>query len=152
MRCHWFRLACLPQVGPRVFAGSPRPTLGVEWEFALVDSQTRDLSNEATAVIAEIGENPRVHKLLRSTRRDCQRYLQTPPRQCRICAVLIYQSVVRDRGVELFCAVPPPSRGGRPRSSPTRRGTRADQTPVVGPADADHKVYTCMSGFARRTK
>src|ERR1700741_2770227 len=50
------------------FAGSPRPTIGVEWEFALVDAQTRDLSNEATAVIAEIGENPRVHKeLLRNT-------------------------------------------------------------------------------------
>ena len=40
----------------------------MEWEFALVDAQTRDLSNEATAVIAEIGENPRVHKeLLRNT-------------------------------------------------------------------------------------
>src|ERR1700735_2497362 len=50
------------------FASSPRPTLGVEWEFALVDAQTRDLSNEATAVFAEIGENPRVHKeLLRNT-------------------------------------------------------------------------------------
>ncbi|BAX90806.1 glutamate--cysteine ligase [Mycobacterium shigaense] len=50
------------------FARSPRPTIGVEWEFALVDAQTRDLSNEATAVIAELGENPRVHKeLLRNT-------------------------------------------------------------------------------------
>ena len=40
----------------------------MEWEFALVDAHTRDLSNEATAVIAEIGENPRVHKeLLRNT-------------------------------------------------------------------------------------
>ena len=27
------------------FAGSPQPTLGVEWEFALVDAKTRDLSN-----------------------------------------------------------------------------------------------------------
>ena len=50
------------------FAGSPRPTVGVEWEFALVDAETRDLSNEAAAVIAEIGENPHVHKeLLRNT-------------------------------------------------------------------------------------
>ena len=50
------------------FAGSPRPTVGVEWEFALVDADTRDLSNEAAAVIAEIGENPHVHKeLLRNT-------------------------------------------------------------------------------------
>ena len=50
------------------FAGSARPTVGVEWEFALVDAETRDLSNEAAAVIAEIGENPHVHKeLLRNT-------------------------------------------------------------------------------------
>jgi glutamate---cysteine ligase / carboxylate-amine ligase len=50
------------------FAGSARPTLGVEWEFALVDAQTRDLSNEAADVIAELGENPCVHKeLLRNT-------------------------------------------------------------------------------------
>ena len=35
---------------------------------ALVDAQTRDLSNEATAVFAEIGENAHVHKeLLRNT-------------------------------------------------------------------------------------
>ena len=51
------------------FAGSPRPTLGVEWEFALVDAATRDVSNVAAEVIEELGENnPRVHKeLLRNT-------------------------------------------------------------------------------------
>ena len=50
------------------FAGSPRPTLGVEWEFALVDPGSRDLSNEAAAVINDIGETPHVHKeLLRNT-------------------------------------------------------------------------------------
>ena len=50
------------------FAHCARPTIGVEWEFALVDAQTRDLSNEASAVLAELGENPRVHKeLLRNT-------------------------------------------------------------------------------------
>ena len=51
------------------FVGSPRPTLGVEWEFALVDAETRDLSNEAAEVIVELGENnPHVHKeLLRNT-------------------------------------------------------------------------------------
>ena len=36
------------------FASSPRPTIGVEWEFALVDAQTRDLSNEAPGVIAQL--------------------------------------------------------------------------------------------------
>lgn len=50
------------------FAHSARPTIGVEWELALIDAQTRDLSNEASAVLAELGENPRVHKeLLRNT-------------------------------------------------------------------------------------
>jgi len=50
------------------FARSARPTIGVEWELALVDAQTRDLSNEASAVLSELGENPRVHKeLLRNT-------------------------------------------------------------------------------------
>jgi carboxylate-amine ligase len=89
------------------FAGSPRPTVGVEWEFALVDRDTRDLTNEAAAVIAEIGENPRVHKeLLRNTvevvtgicensgeAMDDLRSTLSPARR-----------VVRDRGMELFCA------------------------------------------------
>lgn len=89
------------------FAGSPRPTVGVEWEFALVDTDTRDLSNEAATVIAEIGETPHVHKeLLRNTvevvtgicensgeaMADLGNTLQTVRR------------IVRARGMELFCA------------------------------------------------
>jgi glutamate---cysteine ligase / carboxylate-amine ligase len=54
------------------YAASPRPTLGVEWEFALVDRGTRDLSNSAGEVFDEVhrrhGEQPNVHKeLLRNT-------------------------------------------------------------------------------------
>lgn len=54
------------------FAESPRPTLGVEWEFALVDHTTRDLANAASElfdlVAARHGEEPRLHKeLLRNT-------------------------------------------------------------------------------------
>lgn len=30
------------------FRGSPRPTIGIEWEIALVDKVTRDLSNTAS--------------------------------------------------------------------------------------------------------
>jgi carboxylate-amine ligase len=89
------------------FAGSPRPTVGVEWEFALVDAQTRDLSNEATAVIAEIGENPRVHKeLLRNTVEivsgicDCTGQAMEDLR----CTLQTARKIVRDRGMELFCA------------------------------------------------
>jgi carboxylate-amine ligase len=79
----------------------------VEWEFALVDAETRDLSNEATAVIAEIGENPRVHKeLLRNT-------VEVVSGICE-CAAQAMQDlretlgparqIVRARGMELFCA------------------------------------------------
>jgi carboxylate-amine ligase len=89
------------------FAGSARPTAGVEWEFALVDAQTRDLSNEATAVIAEIGENPRVHKeLLRNTVEivsgvcDCTAQAVEDLRATLRTA----RQIVRDRGMELFCA------------------------------------------------
>jgi glutamate---cysteine ligase / carboxylate-amine ligase len=89
------------------FAPSPRPTIGVEWEFALVDAQTRDLSNEATAVIAEIGENPRVHKeLLRNT-------VEVVSGICGSAGEAIEdlrgtlgpaRRIVRDRGMELFSA------------------------------------------------
>ncbi|WGX97984.1 glutamate--cysteine ligase [Nocardioides sp. L-11A] len=34
------------------FHGSPEPTLGVEWEFALVDRRTRDLRNDAAHLFA----------------------------------------------------------------------------------------------------
>jgi carboxylate-amine ligase len=54
------------------YAASPRPTLGVEWEFALVDRNTRDLSNSAGEVFDEVhrrhGAQPNLHKeLLRNT-------------------------------------------------------------------------------------
>jgi carboxylate-amine ligase len=94
-------------VGRIDFAGSARPTLGVEWEFALVDSDTRDLSNEAAAVIADIGDNPRVHKeLLRNT-------IEVVTGVCDDVAEAMddlhatltsTNAVVRERGMELFCA------------------------------------------------
>jgi len=89
------------------FAPSPRPTIGVEWEFALVDAHTRDLSNEATSVIAEIGESPRVHKeLLRNT-------VEVVTGVCDSAGEAIEdlrgtlgpaRRIVRDRGMELFSA------------------------------------------------
>lgn len=54
------------------FAGSP-PTLGVEWEFALVDKHSRDLSNTAGLLFDKVrerhgGDDPKLHKeLLRNT-------------------------------------------------------------------------------------
>ena len=54
------------------FADSPTPTLGVEWEFALVDKRTRDLVNAASELFDLVtkrhGPQPRIHKeLLRNT-------------------------------------------------------------------------------------
>lgn len=79
----------------------------MEWEFALVDAETRDLSNEATAVIAEIGESPRVHKeLLRNT-------VEVVSGVCGSAGEAIEdlrttlgpaRRIVHARGMELFCA------------------------------------------------
>ena len=54
------------------FPDSPGPTLGVEWEFALVDKQSRDLVNAASELFGLMtrrhGPEPRLHKeLLRNT-------------------------------------------------------------------------------------
>jgi len=60
-------------VGVRIdFHASPEPTLGVEWELALVDRHTRDLSNNASHIFARakarMPEPGRVHQeLLRNT-------------------------------------------------------------------------------------
>jgi carboxylate-amine ligase len=54
------------------FRASPEPTIGVEWEFALVDRVTRDLSNTAADLLEEVQphltDSSRLHKeLLRNT-------------------------------------------------------------------------------------
>jgi carboxylate-amine ligase len=62
-----------PSIEPIEFNASPAPTLGVEWELALVDRDTRDLINAADPLFALIAErgltrHERVHKeLLRNT-------------------------------------------------------------------------------------
>ena len=89
------------------FSGSERPTLGVEWEFALVDAHTRDLNNEAAAVIAEIGETPRVHnELLRNTIEVVTGVCDTVAEAMADLRSTLTstRAVVEDRGMELFCA------------------------------------------------
>ncbi|WP_435771638.1 glutamate--cysteine ligase [Nocardioides sp. SYSU DS0651] len=54
------------------FHGSPEPTLGVEWEFALVDRRTRDLRNDAAHLFARakprMPDPAKLHKeLLKNT-------------------------------------------------------------------------------------
>lgn len=89
------------------FAGSPRPTLGVEWEFALIDPVTRDLANEAAGVIAELGETPHVHKeLLRNTVEVVTGICDTVPQAIDDLhgTLSTVQRIVHARGMELFCA------------------------------------------------
>ncbi|MCM6777400.1 glutamate--cysteine ligase [Nocardia sp. CDC159] len=45
-----------PGIRKVTWNSSPRPTLGVEWEIALVDKQTRNLSNTAAAVFDAVGD------------------------------------------------------------------------------------------------
>lgn len=60
-------------IEPIEFRASPAPTLGVEWEFALVDRETRDLVNAADPLFELIAERglsrtASIHKeLLRNT-------------------------------------------------------------------------------------
>ena len=50
---------------PIEFADSHEPTLGVEWEFALVDKTSRDLVNAASELFDLVSERhgpqPRIH-------------------------------------------------------------------------------------------
>nr|WP_170064271.1 glutamate--cysteine ligase [Mycobacterium aquaticum] len=103
----WPAVSSVPASSRIDFAGSPRPTLGVEWEFALVDAGSRELSNEAAAVIADLGDNPHVHKeLLRNT-------VEIVTGVCENTAEAMddlrgtlgsVRRIVESRGMELFCA------------------------------------------------
>lgn len=60
---------------PVDYTSSPRPTVGVEWEFALVDQRTRDLANTASQLFEAVHQSAssvidesKLHKeLLRNT-------------------------------------------------------------------------------------
>ena len=99
--------------GDRRAAASTSPArpgrrVGVEWEFALVDAETRDLSNEAAAVIAETRREPaRAQGIAAQHRRDRHRVsANRVPRRWTTCARRWCRArrIVRDRGMELFCA------------------------------------------------
>lgn len=89
------------------FASSPRPTIGVESEFALVDSKTRELNNDAAEIICELGENPRVHsELLRNTVEIVSGVCDSVGQATADLreTLNLAQTIVRRRGMELFCA------------------------------------------------
>jgi len=79
----------------------------VEWEFALIDAESRDLSNEAASVIADLGENPHVHKeLLRNTVEIVTGICDTVDEAMADLRSTLrdVREIVHERGMELFCA------------------------------------------------
>jgi carboxylate-amine ligase len=93
------------------FAHSSAHTLGVEWEFALVDKQSRDLVNAASElfdlVASEHGAQPRLHKeLLRNTVELTTGICRTTDEAMRELAAMI--ELVRpsadELGVDLYSA------------------------------------------------
>ena len=79
----------------------------MEWEFALIDAESRDLSNEAASVIADLGENPHVHKeLLRNTVEIVTGICDTVDEAMADLRSTLrdVREIVHERGMELFCA------------------------------------------------
>ena len=99
---------------PVEFRPSPRPTVGVEWEFALVDRTTRDLSNCAAQVFDAVhqGEDSRVdesklHKeLLRNTVEVVTGICEDVPEAMADLADTIrsVRGTARAMGVDLYAA------------------------------------------------
>ncbi len=99
------------QPEPIAFAGSDTPTLGVEWEFALVDKTSRDLVNAASELFdllgARHGEDPRLHKeLLRNTVELTSRVCRTTDEAIRELAEMIalVRPLADELGVDLYSA------------------------------------------------
>ncbi len=93
------------------FRASPRPTLGVEWEFALVDRETRDLSNCASALFdaaTPLLDDPgRLHReLLRNTVEIvtgvCDTVAEAMEDLCSTLALVV--PAATELGVDLFGA------------------------------------------------
>jgi len=103
-------------VGPHPieFNASARPTLGVEWEFALVDKTTRDLSNTASELFSRVdasvegrGLHQRLHKeLLRNTVEVVTGVCDTVPEAMADLAdtLRLVRPFADDLGVDLYSA------------------------------------------------
>jgi carboxylate-amine ligase len=93
------------------YAPSARPTLGVEWEFALVDKTTRDLSNTASDVFDRVreslGEQPKLHQeLLRNTVEVVTGITESVPEAMADLAdtLKLVRPVAAELGVDLYSA------------------------------------------------
>ena len=93
------------------FADSPGPSLGVEWEFGLVDTDTRDLVNAASELFDLVAERhgpqPRIHKeLLRNTVELTTGICRTPAEAVEELSALIdlVRPLAAELGVDLYSA------------------------------------------------
>lgn len=93
------------------FADSPEPTLGVEWEFALVDRRSRDLVNRASELLDLVadrhGPQPRLHReLLRNTVELVTGVCRTVPEAVDQLDELLalVRPVADELGVDLYAA------------------------------------------------
>ncbi|HET6652939.1 MAG TPA: glutamate--cysteine ligase [Nocardioides sp.] len=99
---------------PVEFRPSPRPTVGVEWEFALVDRTTRDLSNSASELFDAVhqGEGSgvdeaKLHKeLLRNTVEVVTGVCEDVPEAVADLAgtMRVVRRTARAMGVDLYAA------------------------------------------------
>lgn len=102
----------MPVITPIEFNGSPTPTLGVEWEFALTDKRTGDLSNSAAELFSLVGDRhpdftPRIHKeLLRNTVELVTGVCATTAEAMTDLSetLAVVQSLTEDIGVDLYGA------------------------------------------------
>ena len=106
------------------FHGSPEPTLGVEWELALVDRRTRDLRNDATHLFARarprLADPGKLHQeLLRNTVEIVSGVCHTQSREAMTDLRQTLEVVVPagdDLDIDLYGAGTHPSRPGRSSS------------------------------------
>ena len=114
------------------FQASAAPTIGVEWEFALVDRETRDLSNTAVDLLAAarplLPDPARLHQeLLRNTVEVVTGVCPTvraaaDDLRSTLEVVLGSTDAV---GVDLMERAPTPSPPGPSSSSPPATATRS---------------------------
>ena len=99
---------------PVEFRPSPRPTVGVEWEFALVDRTTRDLSNSASELFdavhrreGSVVDESKLHKeLLRNTVEVVTGVCESVPEAVADLAgtMQVVRRTARSMGVDLYAA------------------------------------------------
>ena len=94
------------------FVASPRASLGVEWELQLVDTQTRDLVQRASEVLAEMApdgsdEHPKAkHELFESTLEVITGVCSDVPEALSDLSATVgeLEALLAPRGIALACA------------------------------------------------